>query len=598
MRAVNPRGGAAMRVLALSFALPACGTLPGQIQAKPTDTADTGADDGACVPEADSAGVCDARTCVEDVEPVEAEPIPHSETAVEDSDRFVGIDGEGCTTAAGDTRLDCADSVLTYLPAPVSRGYAPRWIGDLDGDGADDLVLQRGGDGDSFARVSAIFYGGGRVTSGPAESVADAAGEHAAGFAVGAGDLTGDGQDDVLVETASVDEVHQTPVGMAIHSTGRARTDAGAVQWSGGAAAWLAVDDDNVGFWPGTHNNWGWHRAQRAAGGDIDGDGIRDLVYSSTHSLELVARASIVKGASEMIASATQWEDATWRISTRRECVDWYSGSPATCSDLTTRPVPDIDGDGVDDVIVVRSGAMFGGLGTASGWSASVLSLAGTATCDFDLDDVMVNPVGMDAVQHLGLLAIGQIEAEALALSGAEDLNGDGLADIVLGGPTGEPNAWRNSLWFLYGGGEWLERGGELTQNPDRIDYPAVDVPYKLQPVDADMLGVSAMDLDGDAIDEVVLGSSAERNNYREVSIDAWVTIVPGTVGGLQGVHLWDDPELRAIPSVGWSQLTVPAGRGDLDADGFDDLVIMGLGPYQEHTEQLGAWIFYGGAIP
>ncbi len=60
------------------------------------------------------------------------------------------------------------------------------------------------------------------------------------------------------------------------------------------------------------------------------------------------------------------------------------------------------------------------------------------------------------------------------------------------------------------------------------------------------------------------------------------------SVGGLQGVHLWDDPEFHAIASANQAGLTVPTGRCDLDADGFDDLVIMGLGPYQQNTGQLG----------
>ncbi len=227
-----------------------------------------------------------------------------------------------------------------------------------------------------------------------------------------------------------------------------------------------------------------------------------------------------------------------------------------------------------------------------------VLSLHGVGACDFDLDDIMLNPVGAASADHRGFLANFGDYTAGLALGGASDLNGDGLADLILGGPTGATDAWRTSIWFLYGGGAWLTQGGELTENPDRIDYPPIDEPQDSQRVSADMAGVSSMDLDGDSIDEVVIGSSAPNRDDWKHGIDAWVTIVPGTVGGVQGVHLWDDPEFHAIASVDWAALTVPAGRGDLDADGFDDLVIMGLGPYQENTEQLGAWIFYGGAIP
>ena len=587
-----------VRALALMAAvLPACGVNPVSSKRDPPDTADspdTATD--ACVPEADSAGFCDAGACEEDVDPVVADVVPHSETSVTDSDRFVGIGDAGCTTAAGDTRLDCADTVLTYPETAPSMGYAPRWIGDMDGDGADDLVLQRGTGDVELLRSSALFYGGVRAPSGEVDSLAAAVWEQAAGFAVGVGDMTGDGRDDVMVETVPDDSTDINDGGMALHTAGWPRTSGPEAQWSNGDGAWSMLD--SFSFWPGRHRRWPADEVQRAASGDVDGDGLGDLVFFETAQYGKAARASIVRGGSELIASATQWEDATWRISTRVECVAWWgAGDPVVCSEVTARPVRDLDGDGVDDLVVVRSGFVTIEPGEAVGWSAAVLPLQGVGACHFDLDDIMVNPVGVATAHHTSYLAENAYEEEGLAVAGATDLDGDGLADLILGGPTGDTYAWRTSIWFLYGGGEWLTQGGELTQNPDRIDYPMVNAPHREQWVSADMAGVSSMDLDGDSIDEVAIGSSASNGDYWH-GIDAWVTIIPGTVGGLQGVHLWDDPEFHAIASVDWAALTVPAGRGDLDADGFDDLVIMGLGPYQENSEQLGAWIFYGGAIP
>ncbi len=594
--------GVSVCALALMAAvLPACGVNPVSSNRDPPDTADSpDAATDACVPEADSAGFCDAGACVADVDPVDADIVPHSEPSVGDSDRFADIEGAACTTAAGDTRVDCADSILTFPSTASTIGYAPRWIGDMDGDGADDLVLQHGLGDTDLVRSSALLYGGRRAASGDVHTVADAVGQQAAGFAVGARDMTGDGQDDVLIETPPATLDDPLDVGMAIHSAGWPRSAGTELQWSGGDMAWLDAVE-SYSFWPGRHTNWLRTDVSRASASDVDGDGVAELIFFETDNFGTAARASIVRGGPAMIGHSTQWEDATWRISTRLDCVSWWgAGEPVICSEVSARPVTDLDGDGVDEIVVVRSAGSF--TEPVVGWSAAVLPLHGVDDCAFDVDDVMVNAVGVVTGNHWGFLAHTADTDEGLAIAGTTDLNGDGLADLILGGPTGEYGAWRTSIWFLYGGGAWLTQGGELTENPDRIDYPMINAPYREQVVSADMAGVSSMDLDGDSIDEVVIGSSAAGAGLEhwghEHEVSAWVTIIPGTVGGLQGVHIWDDSEFHAISSADHQALTVPAGRGDLDADGFDDLVIMGLGPYQENTEQLGAWIFYGGAIP
>jgi hypothetical protein len=143
-----------------------------------------------------------------------------------------------------------ADRVWQLTPAGVTERFAGEDLGtraagaDLDGDGRVDVVL---GEGDTAVQV---FYGPSDAVRSPGD--ADATLSMALALLASGGDLTGDGRDDLLVGTAGLVWVLPGPV-----SSG----DPAAL-----AAAAIGGEDAGDLVYPS------------ATAGDLDGDGVFDLV--------------------------------------------------------------------------------------------------------------------------------------------------------------------------------------------------------------------------------------------------------------------------------------------------------------------------------
>jgi len=248
-----------------------------------------------------------------------------------------------------------------------------RSLGDLDGDGFDELALtdNRLGSSDTIGLVPGTASGTVFLADLSDRLVADGSVSRIGGLVSGAGDITGDGWDDLVV---GFDDA----VGFGVMVV------AGPVSGTRTTSEGTRIHLDRI---RGTFND--------AAGGrDVTGDGLADLLLGdvSADDNAVYVLSGPLTGARTVGPPGTFVQDA-----------------PTV--DQPVRFAGDVDGDGFEDVLVGRADFDYGGAALWLGPVSGVLSL----------------------VDHDLVLAITTPDAYAGGeLLGPGDLDGDGRDDMLV----------------------------------------------------------------------------------------------------------------------------------------------------------------------
>jgi hypothetical protein len=214
----------------------------------------------------------------------------------------------------------------------------------------------------------------------------------------------------------------------------------------------------------------------------------------------------------------------------------------------------DVDADGYDDVVVgaptdITTGAAMVFLGSAAGLSTT----AATTMSE------MWDPSGY--------------EVFGTSVDGAGDVNGDGYADVIVGGPT------------LFGtpGHAFVYDGGPAGLSAVAASDLTVAGTYSMGSVVAG-LG----DANGDGYDDVVVGNASYCNCGAGggISYPPSAYVYYGSAAGLPAA-----PSLTLAGTLANGAGEHLARAGDLDGDGYADLA---LGAANTDANVGAVWIFYG----
>lgn len=326
-----------------------------------------------------------------------------------DDGNLVGADG--CSPACAlPVTHDRSDADATYTGDPTTQvGEVFAGVGDVNGDGGVDVLI--GGPGYATS-TGAVFL--------LVDPLLDRTVEFADGVLVGeveddnagtaiaaAGDLDGDGFDDVLVGAYSVDRAGARSG--AVYVMHGAMGIAGAADLaSADAIVYGVAKDELVGY-------------SLAGRGHANGDGTPDLLIGAPGNGLYVGAVYVVSGAVSGEIDATE-ADATLLGETDYDEAGY-----------TTAWLGDVDGDGKDD------------LATAAPWrgengpnSGVVYVVHGPFAGTSSLGDADATWLGSDSYRTLGY-----------ALSAAGDFDGDGLRDLLASQVSTTPDVAR--LFVLRG---------------------------------------------------------------------------------------------------------------------------------------------------
>lgn len=392
--------------------------------------------------------------------------------------------------------------------------------GDFNGDGFDDLIIgakDADPNGDRSGRSYVLF--GGQAEHLLPQPLADLDGSngfqldgeaslHGFGISVAsAGDINGDGFDDVIIGAKGAD-----PNG---DDSGRSYVVFGG---SGGFASPFQLSDlDGAnGFainGEASYNDFG-HSVSRA--GDINNDGFDDLIIGAPRASEdftFNGRAYIVFG----MAGGFGAEISVGGLDgTNGFRLDGAAGNHAGDS---VAGAGDFNGDGIDDIIIGAPGADPNG--SDSGSTYVVFGRNG----GFPSRIILAGLDGANGLRIDGESSFGKSGAAA-SLNG--DVNGDGIDDLIIGAPGAKfsGSSRTGGAYVVFGSSNGFPAPLQLADLDGTNGFKLAGE------VDNDDAGKSVQlvgDINGDGIDDLIIGASGHDANGVIESGRTYVVFGQGT---------------------------------------------------------------------
>ena len=314
--------------------------------------------------------------------------------------------------------------------------------GDINGDGIDDFIVgaTRGGGSTGMAYVIFGRVGATRANIDLTNLTAsdgfivqgDALGDRLGIAVSSAGDVNGDGIDDLIVGAHNGDD-GGLDAGEAYVIFGKAGATRTNIDLSS-----LAASDGFIIQGDAAGDIAGW---SLSSAGDINDDGIDDLIVGAPRS----DIGGLNSGEAYVIFGKVGATRANIDLTSlaANDGFIMQGNSAGDNAGFSVSSAGDINGDGIDDLIV---SAPYGDNGGANAGEAYVIfGKAGATRANIDLTSLSANE---------GFIIQGDsaYDTAGISVSNAGDINGDGFADVVVGAPLGD-NGGDNAgeAYVIYG---------------------------------------------------------------------------------------------------------------------------------------------------
>jgi len=443
--------------------------------------------------------------------------------------------------------------------------------GDVNGDGIDDLIIGApfadSGDHEDAGESYVVF--GKNTGFDPSFDLANLSetdgfvinganeGDRSGHSVSGAGDVNGDGIDDLIIGAPYADPNNKELAGKSHVVFGR-NTGFGAslellnLDGTNGFTIKGVDPDDVAGFSVG-------------GAGDINGDGLNDLiigayggdpgegedagenyvVFGKNNGFEASLELSHLNGTNGFVLNGINNSD--------------YSGR-------SVNSAGDINGDGIDDLIIGANGA-------------DPLNNAGESYVVFGKKtgfEASLELSHLDGNNGFVINGVAQGDYSGTSVSSAGDVNGDGIDDLIIGAYRTSQDGRSNvgASYVVFGNKKGFDASFELSHLDGSNGFV-------INGVDADDFAgtsvSSAGDVNGDGIDDLIIGASGADPNGRSNAGESYVVFGRNTgfeaslelsaLDGNQGLVI------NGVDADDFSGSSV-SSAGDVNGDGLDDLII------------------------